>query len=75
MDIKWNKINQILEKLYSRYTIEDKLGIEASSDIIRLTYSYLLSEYVFAVEKRLEVTEKLIKNHRRIWITDIMDKN
>ena len=70
MHIKWDEINQILDRLYSRYTIEDRLGIEVSSDIIRFTYSYLPNEYVSAVEKRLEVTEKLIKKIIENWIEE-----
>ena len=68
MDVRWDVIDQILDRLYSSYTIEYKLDIEVPQDIVRFTYSYLPGGYVSAVEKRLEVTENFIKKFIEIWI-------
>ena len=67
IEAKWDKIFRNLERIHFTYYLREILDEDIEDSIVKIG-SYLLGKYVEPVEKRMEITEKLIKTIVKTWI-------
>ena len=67
IEAKWDKIFRNLERMYSTYYLREILDEDIEDSIVKVG-SYLLGKYIAPVERRMEITEKLIKTIIETWI-------